>query len=112
MRRKINLSQVINGLSKPRLTHFQQQNDKATLLEYNKNLKLAEATYPILQQFEIVLRNNWETALINQYGLQWYSNTTFLGLLDPISHSKLQSAVMEAKKHRKNITSGDVVAEL
>lgn len=111
-KRKINLAQTITGLSKPRLTHFQSHSDKETLLEYNKNVKLAEATYPALQQFEIVLRNNWELVFIARYGSQWYVNPSFVKILDPISKTKLQQAILDARKHRKMVHSGDVVAEL
>ncbi len=112
MAQKLNYQQIIQGISSPRLTYFQKSTNTETMREYAKNIKLAEATYPILQQLEIVLRNQWEIVLIHKYGTQWYQNTQFYNSLDQIAQKKLTEATLEAQKHRQHIQSGNIVSEL
>jgi hypothetical protein len=112
MRQKLNHQRITQGISSPRLTHFKKRTNTETMREYAKNIRLAEATYPILQQLEIVLRNQWEAILVNKYGLQWYQNTQFQNLLDQIAQKKLNDAILEARKNRQFIQSGHVVSEL
>lgn len=111
---KINYRKVESGLSKARLSSYQAigSTTPAMLKKYGENLRLCEAIYPSLQQFEIVLRNNFERILIQKYGQDWYRDSELLYLLDRHLRGEIFKAVEKLAAAKKSIHSGSVIAEL
>lgn len=103
---------IRRGVSNDRLEAYRRGDDnRSVLARYLWNMALSESLYPVLQSFEIVLRNSLHAALADTYRSEhWFD------LTPAILHPRQRAMVTEAKSKlmdaSKSITSGRVVAEL
>ncbi|MDR0423110.1 MAG: hypothetical protein LBH46_00800 [Rickettsiales bacterium] len=103
-------------LSKDRLNKYLllTNNDKEkAVLSYENNIEVSKNLYPLLNHFEIILRNYCNSKLIKEIGENWYLSN----ILDGENKEKGKWAVNEVLKvknkiKKNNITNGDVVASL
>lgn len=114
-------SKLQQHLSKPRLNRFyiaaSNSKHKAKLL-YEVNLNVSKSFYPVLNLFEIILRNNIDNTLSNYFSdPDWIINQE-RGFMNDRSLPKrkfLKEKVCDAKrklkKKRTSITSGKIIAE-
>lgn len=111
---RVEYAEVCLALSHPRLSPYRSVSakDKEVLKLYSQNVRLSEALYPLIQQFEVVLRNRLEQVLLVSYGTHWFSDVMFLALLDNVMSRQLQGAKAELNRWGKPHTSGAIVAEL
>lgn len=114
MSERFSSSAVCVALSTERLQPYRLVNssDAAVLRAYRDNIRLSEALYPIMQQLEVVFRNQLEQALLRDYGAQWFTNPKFQAVLDGVANRKLADAVQMLTRKKPFVTSGMVVAEL
>ena len=116
----INTINLIQGISSDRLQPYRLQSstEQNALELYKQNILLSEALYPSLHMLEVVLRNNLERVLIQEFGRTWYQFPKFTRLLIrkngqlTVEAKQLRRAVDELNKARKPSTSGRIVAEL
>jgi hypothetical protein len=110
---RLNKTEVVKALSTMRLSPYQRRVSKTTevLAAYEQNVRLLMALYPILQQFEVIFRNQIERILIADHGTQWYINPSFTKTLDSWATGELSKSIAKLKKDKKTIHSGAVVAE-
>ena len=98
-------------LSNKRLENYYLKfpNSKVKALEfYQLNTQIAESLYPLLSNFEVVLRNSINYSFIIHFkSTTWYENLNYPELTSQINEAK-------AKIHKKNnqITSDRIVSEL
>jgi hypothetical protein len=98
-------------LSNTRLENYYLKfpNNKQKALEfYQLNTQIAESLYPLLSNFEVVLRNSINYSFIIHFkSTTWYENLNYPELTSQINEAK-------AKIHKKNnqITSDRIVSEL
>ncbi len=98
-------------LSNTRLENYYLKfpNSKQKALEfYQLNTQIAESLYPLLSNFEVVLRNSINYSFIIHFkSTTWYENLNYPELTSQINEAK-------AKIHKKNnqITSDRIVSEL
>jgi abortive infection bacteriophage resistance protein len=106
-------TEVIKAFSPTRLSPYRNNNssDAETLAAYKKNVQLSMALYPILQQFEIVFRNQLEQILITDHGTHWYTASSFINTLDSWAKNELQKTVSKLTKNNNTTHSGAVVSE-
>ncbi len=111
---RINYRKVQKGISVARLSSYatQGQTLAKTLKKYGENVRLCEALYPLMQQLEIVLRNQFELVLVKKYGQDCYRDSNLLYLLDRHERGEVFKAVEKLASAKKPIHSGSVVAEL
>jgi len=77
---RVNLEQVINILSQPRLKKYLDAvnntnslpNLSKAMLLYQINISYCESLYPVLQIFEISLRNSIDKTLSEKYNKYWF----------------------------------------
>jgi hypothetical protein len=103
---------IRRGVSHDRLEAYRRGDDnRSVLTRYLWNMALSESLYPVLQGFEIVLRNSMHAALANAYRTEYWFDLT-----PAILHPRQQAMVTEAKSKltdaSKSITPGRIVAEL
>ena len=116
----INTANLIQGISSDRLQPYRLQSgtEQDALKLYKHNILLSEALYPSLHMLEVVLRNNLERVLIQEFGPTWYQLSRFTYLLVrengqlTVEGKQLRRAINELAKARKPLVSGRVVAEL
>ncbi len=110
---RLNHAQVVQALSPTRLTPYMALSgrDTDTLKSYVQNIALSVALYPTLQQFEVVFRNQIEKILIADFGVQWFSNHTFLRNLDQWANQELTKTLNKIGRTHSQTTSALVVAE-
>lgn len=111
---RLKQSEIIQSLSIERLQPYMtaSRNMAEALKNYQSNIRLSQALYPIMQQLEVVLRNQLEIVLIQDYGQQWFYDTVFQNRLDPIAQRKLIDVIQSLQRKNSRITSSMVVAEL
>lgn len=103
---------IRRGVSSDRLDAYRRGDDnRSVLARYLWNMTLSESLYPVLQGFEIVLRNSTHMALADAYRSEYWFDLT-----PSILHPRQQTMVTEAKSKltdaHKSITASRVVAEL
>ncbi len=83
--------------------------DKAIKL-YLQNLKYVQQFFPIIIEFEVLLRNAINHRLIETYGKNWHANKVIF----TIRHQQdITNAILKIKRRvRGKITNGDIVAAL
>ena len=106
-------AEIVQALSPVRLSSYRKtsQTDVETLATYKKNVQLSMALYPVVQQFEVVLRNQLERVLVRTYGSQWYISTSFIQTLDPWARNELQKTVAKLTRNNPSTHSGAIVSE-
>ena len=75
---------------------------------YEKNTSYSEAMYPILQGFEISMRNRIHDRLANDYGAGWYDKIELL----PLEKDKVAQARKEIADKIQVETASRIVGEL
>ncbi len=111
---RVSYIKIEKGISSARLSSYRNLNQTRarTLKKYGENIQLCEALYPLMQQLEIVLRNQFELVLIKKYGQDWFRDSKLLYLLDRQGRGDVFKAVEKLAASKKSIYSGSVVAEL
>jgi hypothetical protein len=111
---KMSYIKIEKGISSARLSSYRNLNQTRayTLKKYGENIQLCEALYPLMQQLEIVLRNQFELVLVKKYGQDWFRDSKLLYLLDRHERGEVFKAVEKLASAKKSIHSGSVVAEL
>lgn len=77
---------------------------------YIENLKQCQFLYAKLHWLEIGLRNAINRQLSQKYGNEWYNNP-HIGLFEK-EQSQLQKAKESLNRNRKNLTNGNMIAEI
>ncbi|MGC4107989.1 MAG: hypothetical protein QM753_16825 [Thermomicrobiales bacterium] len=100
------------SISRERLEAYRRDGDDdlATIANYFWNIELSEALYPILQAFEIALRNSIHASLTSHFGDPfWFDQPGFLldWQADAVSNAK---EVLDKRKRPRD--PGRIVAEL
>lgn len=85
------------------------EDDLAILTRYVNNIKISEAFYPLLDFFEVSLRNRINNVLVEDYGDDWLLDNDFF---DDETQNAVQEAVDRLAKKRKNPANYRLVAEL
>ncbi len=111
---RLNQKELILALSDARLQPYGMgsTNLGLALKNYQNNIRLSQALYALLQQFEVVLRNRIEEMLITKYGLGWFNDQRFTSLLDHYGNNKIQETINTLHRSQKTINSGAIVAEM
>ena len=74
------------------------EDDLAILTRYVNNIKISEAFYPLLDFFEVSLRNRINNVLVEDYGDDWLLDNDFF---DDETQNAVQEAVDRLAKKRK-----------
>jgi hypothetical protein len=111
---RVNYRKAQKGISVARVSSYVVSGHSLPKIfkRYGENIQLCEALYPVLQQLEIVLRNQFEVVLVDKYGRDWFRDTKLLYLLDRNSRGDVFKAVEKLIADKKVVHSGAVVAEL
>ncbi len=87
-----------------------RDDDNASILErYINNIKVSEAFYPLLDFFEISLRNRINDVFVEDYGDDWLLDNDFF---DDETQNAVQEVVDRLIKKRKSAINYRLVAEL
>lgn len=100
------------SLSLERLSGYLRsaKGDRAAAIRlYERNTRLSESLFGVVQGLEICLRNAIHRALCSAYGADWYDHMNMLAYPLP---EKLDSAKGSIRRRGKLLTPGRVVAEL
>ncbi|MGL5139452.1 MAG: hypothetical protein ACRC7G_16970 [Beijerinckiaceae bacterium] len=80
---------------------------------YIWNLKVSSAFVPALALTEIAIRNAFDRELRTLFGANWFEEKSLVEQLSEYWKAKLARIISEERKRRRrDITSGDIVAEL
>lgn len=85
------------------------ENDIAILERYINNIKVSEAFYPLLDFFEISLRNRINNVFVEDFGDDWLLDNDFF---DNETQNAVQEVVDRLIKKRKSAINYRLVAEL
>lgn len=85
------------------------ENDIAVLERYINNIKVSEAFYPLLDFFEISLRNRINNVFVEDFGDDWLLDNDFF---DNETQNAVQEVVDRLIKKRKSAINYRLVAEL
>jgi len=99
-------------ISRERLEAYREEgsDDLETLANYFWNMELSEALYPILQAFEVSLRNSIHSALSAHFeNSSWFDHP---GLLLEWQAEAIVSAKRTLDEHKRTHEPGRIVAEL
>lgn len=83
-------------------------NDTA-IARYIYNIELCKSLYPLINIFEVALRNSMDNALATFYGTQDWNNVI---VLLPSETTMITDAKLKIKRNGKNYSHGRLVAEL
>lgn len=86
------------------------EHDLDLLALYVWNLALGESLYPVLQSFEIALRNTLNNAIGSVEGIRWYDSPDVL--INPWARTKVTEAKQNLQREGKPLDPGRVVASL
>lgn len=112
------LRHVISTLTRPRLSKYLRathNHELQALQLYVLNTRVSAALLADIHYVEVALRNKFDAQLAAVFGAMWFSDPTFLALIDPRSQSILQKAQNDATKHwpkGQAVPPGKVIAEL
>lgn len=105
----IQYKKIEESLTQIRLSSYCGESDEKTLQNYLYNIKLCRAFYPLLNFFEVALRNAIDKALIEYNGNgDWFDTLP----LDAKGMQKILDAKKKIKIQHHIITHDRIVAEL
>lgn len=116
--RSIHLQQIIGTLTQPRLSKYLNAtsgNSHQALRLYVLNTKVSAAFLTDLHYVEVALRNRFDAQLSAGFNATWFSDPTFLPLIDVHGRNILKKAQKDAAKHWPKglpVPPGKVIAEL
>lgn len=110
------LAQMVEALSKPRLTRYLQHSAGDTLLAlrlYHWNAQLCQALYLPLQTWEILLRNRLASFLAFKYGSSWPEDRRAARNFNHHDRRRIEESVRRlAGRNGSKPTIDQVVADL
>jgi hypothetical protein len=102
---------IYAAISPARLSTYPGSNPAAKIENYSKNVKITESLLPILQYFEICLRNRIEEVLIKRFGSDWFDNQRFMDMLPEYGKDEMKKAKAKLTRMSRPFSSGAIVAE-
>lgn len=106
---KIEDIELLFSKSRIRTYYFLFPNDKQKAIEYYQlNTQIAEAFYPLLSNFEVVLRNAIHNSFSKHFKTEdWYENIYYPELVDQVKIAKSKISLS-----KKEFTIDKLIAEL
>lgn len=106
------LKAIQRPLSPPRLQSYGTPSDdlETKLFNYFWNIELSQAFYPLLQTYEVALRNTIHLTLSEHFETEWWFDRP--QLLGQDQRDKVAAAKADLERKNKTLTPGRLVAEL
>lgn len=102
---------LIKAISEERISVYKADGADYTtaIARYIYNIELCKSLYPLINIFEVTLRNSMDSALVSFYKNQDWNNV--IQLL-PAEIAMISEAMLKIKRKGKNYSHGRLVAEL